>query len=124
MCNHFISTGGSISRLLSNFGAFREPVIESYSRQILQGLSYLHMHHTMHRDLKGANILVDSTGQIVKLSDFGTSARLMAQGTGTSEFTGQLLGTIPFMSPEVSSNQGHGHLRSGSMSFGVRVNVI
>ena len=73
----------------------------SYCRQILQGLAYLHLHHTMHRDLKGANILVDSTGQIVKLSDFGTAARLMSQATGTSEFTGQLLGTIPFMSPEV-----------------------
>ena len=48
-------------------------------------------------------MLVDSTGQIVKLSDFGTAARLMAHGTGTKEFCGQLLGTIPFMSPEVYS---------------------
>ena len=50
----------------------------------------------------GANILVDSTGQVVKLSDFGTSAKLLAQGTGSHEFCGQLLGTIAFMAPEVT----------------------
>ena len=52
----------------------------------------------------GANILVDSTGQVVKLSDFGTAAQLLACGTGTHEFTGQLLGTIAFMAPEVKSD--------------------
>ncbi|XP_065640686.1 mitogen-activated protein kinase kinase kinase 1 isoform X2 [Hydra vulgaris] len=93
--------GGSISRLLLRFGPFRESVILSYTRQILQALAYLHQHHTLHRDLKGANILVDSTGQIVKLSDFGTAARLLSKCTGTKEFSGQLLGTIPFMAPEV-----------------------
>lgn len=93
--------GGCISSLLGKFGAFRESVTKSYTRQILQAVTYLHQHHTLHRDLKGANLLVDSTGQIVKLSDFGTAARLMAHGTGTKEFCGQLLGTIPFMSPEV-----------------------
>ena len=50
----------------------------------------------------GANILVDSTGQVVKLSDFGTSSKLMSQGTGSHEFCGQLLGTIAFMAPEVN----------------------
>ena len=49
----------------------------------------------------GANILVDSTGQVVKLSDFGTSSKLISQGTGSHEFCGQLLGTIAFMAPEV-----------------------
>lgn len=81
----------------------RESVIKNYTFQIIQAVAYLHQHHTLHRDLKGANILVDSTGQRVKLSDFGTAARLMAHGTGTREFCGQLLGTIPFMSPEVNN---------------------
>ena len=80
----------------------RETVIKNYTFQIIQAVAYLHQHHTLHRDLKGANILVDSTGQRVKLSDFGTAARLMAHGTGTREFCGQLLGTIPFMPPEVN----------------------
>lgn len=99
--NKYFVSGGSISSLLSKFGSFRESVTTSYTQQILQAVCYLHQQHTLHRDLKGANLLVDSTGQIVKLSDFGTAARLMAHGTGTKEFCGQLLGTIPFMSPEV-----------------------
>ena len=46
---------------------------------------------------------MDSTGQVVKLSDFGTSSKLISQGTGSHEFCGQLLGTIAFMAPEVSN---------------------
>jgi len=111
--NHYnlfleLMPGGSISRLLSRFGKFRETVILSYTRQIIQAVIFLHQHHCLHRDLKGANILVDSTGQVVKLSDFGTAARLMAHGTGTKEFCGQLLGTIPFMSPEVLRGEHYG----------------
>ena len=94
-------TGGSVSRMLSKFGPFSQGVVLSYTHQIIQAIAFLHGHRMIHRDLKGANILVDSTGQIVKLSDFGTAARLKSHGTGTQEFTGQLLGTIPFMSPEV-----------------------
>ena len=51
----------------------------------------------------GANLLVDSTGQQLRIGDFGASARLASQHTGAGEFQGQLLGTIAFMAPEVSS---------------------
>jgi mitogen-activated protein kinase kinase kinase 1 len=49
----------------------------------------------------GANLLVDSTGQRVRIGDFGASARLATRQTGAGEFQGQLLGTIAFMAPEV-----------------------
>ena len=52
----------------------------------------------------GANILVDSTGQNIRIADFGAAARLATQITGAGEFQGQLLGTIAFMAPEVSWN--------------------
>ena len=50
----------------------------------------------------GANLLVDSTGQRLRIGDFGAAARLASRMTGAGEFQGQLLGTIAFMAPEVS----------------------
>ncbi|KAF7142748.1 hypothetical protein RHSIM_Rhsim05G0024600 [Rhododendron simsii] len=63
-------SGGSIHKLLQEYGPFKEPVIQNYTRQILSGLAYLHGQNTVHRDIKGANILVDPNGEI-KLADFG-----------------------------------------------------
>nr|CAB3446879.1 unnamed protein product [Digitaria exilis] len=63
-------SGGSIHRLLRDYGPFKEPVIRNYTRQILSGLAYLHGRNTVHRDIKGANILVSPNGE-VKLADFG-----------------------------------------------------
>ena len=67
--------GGSIASLLAKFGPFQEPVIRRYTRQILKGLEYLHTRCIMHRDVKGANILVDRRGT-VKLADFGASKKV------------------------------------------------
>lgn len=56
--------------------------------------------------LTGANLLIDSTGQRLRIADFGAAARLASKGTGAGEFQGQLLGTIAFMAPEVRSGFG------------------
>ena len=42
-------SGGSIHKLLQEYGAFAEPVIQNYTRQILSGLAYLHGRNTVHR---------------------------------------------------------------------------
>ncbi|KAL8586779.1 hypothetical protein ACOMHN_061292 [Nucella lapillus] len=101
-------SGGSVSYLLGQYGAFTEAVTIRYTRQILRGLAYLHDSHILHRDLKGANLLVDSTGQQLRIGDFGASARLASQHTGAGEFQGQLLGTIAFMAPEVLRGESYG----------------
>ena len=44
---------------------------------------------------------MDSSGQNIRIADFGAAARLATQLTGAGEFQGQLLGTIAFMAPEV-----------------------
>ena len=98
--------GGSIASLLSKFGPFAERVISVYTRQILEGLEYLHRNQIMHRDIKGANILVDNAG-VVKLADFGASRQLADLVTMESGFK-SMKGTPYWMAPEVIKQTGHG----------------
>lgn len=42
-------SGGSIHKLLQEYGQFGEPAIRSYTKQILLGLAYLHAKNTVHR---------------------------------------------------------------------------
>ncbi|XP_038648889.1 LOW QUALITY PROTEIN: mitogen-activated protein kinase kinase kinase 1 [Scyliorhinus canicula] len=100
--------GGSVSHLLNKYGAFKEQVVINYNEQLLRGLAYLHENQIIHRDIKGANLLIDSTGQRLRIADFGAAARLASKGTGAGEFQGQLLGTIAFMAPEVLRGQQYG----------------
>uniref|UniRef100_A0A7N5KM18 mitogen-activated protein kinase kinase kinase n=1 Tax=Ailuropoda melanoleuca TaxID=9646 RepID=A0A7N5KM18_AILME len=97
---------GSVKDQLKAYGALTESVTRKYTRQILEGMSYLHSNMIVHRDIKGANILRDSAGN-VKLGDFGASKRLQTicmSGTGMRSVTG----TPYWMSPEVISGEGYG----------------
>jgi len=60
--------GGSIKQLLDKFNSFDEKLIKLYTKQILEGLIYLHENEIFHRNLKNTNILVDGNGTI-KISD-------------------------------------------------------
>ncbi|KAM6977267.1 mitogen-activated protein kinase kinase kinase 22 [Aplochiton taeniatus] len=98
--------GGSIKDQLKAYGALTEKVTRRYTRQILQGVYYLHSNMIVHRDIKGANILRDSSGN-VKLGDFGASKRIQTicmSGTGIKSVTG----TPYWMSPEVINGEGYG----------------
>eukprot|EP01018_Ginkgo_biloba_P003009 Gb_36743 [translate_table: standard] len=97
--------GGSIASLLGKFGSFTEPVIRMYTKQLLQGLEYLHQNNIMHRDIKGANILVDNKG-CIKLADFGASKKVVELATMTGAKS--MKGTPYWMAPEVIRQTGHG----------------
>lgn len=62
--------GGSIQDIYHITGILSELQIAYICRETLRGLSYLHKRHIMHRDIKGANILLTDAGD-VKLADFG-----------------------------------------------------
>ena len=68
--------GGSIAGLLERFGPLETSVVSVYASQILVGLDYLHAQRVAHRDVKGANILVEKSGR-VKLADFGMAKTLV-----------------------------------------------
>ncbi|KAJ6954157.1 mitogen-activated protein kinase kinase kinase 3-like [Populus alba x Populus x berolinensis] len=74
----FVS-GGSIHKLLSEYGPFSEPLIQNYTKQILSGLAYLHGRKAMHRDIKGANILVGPNREIMP-ADFGMARHEVLTG--------------------------------------------
>lgn len=96
--------GGSVQTMLNSYGALPEPLVRSFVRQILTGLSYLHNMDIIHRDIKGANILVDNKGTI-KISDFGISKKLEASnilnGAANNKHRPSLQGSVFWMAPEV-----------------------
>ena len=95
--------GGSVATMLNVWGKLKEPLIRNFVRQILSGLSYLHSKDIIHRDIKGANVLVDNKGN-VKISDFGISKRVevstLTQPAKHNNRT-SLQGSVFWMAPEV-----------------------
>jgi serine/threonine protein kinase len=47
---------GSVASLLKKFGPFHLAVVRTYTRHMLTGLDYLHLHGIVHRDIKGPNL--------------------------------------------------------------------
>eukprot|EP01064_Diplonema_japonicum_P004333 TRINITY_DN12807_c0_g1_i1.p1 TRINITY_DN12807_c0_g1~~TRINITY_DN12807_c0_g1_i1.p1 ORF type:complete len:497 (+),score=94.67 TRINITY_DN12807_c0_g1_i1:124-1614(+) len=104
--------GGSLRSILKHFGKLQEKVVKRYSRQMLQGLEYLHAQGVAHLDVKSDNTLLDVSGS-VKLADFGAAERLEGLSTKT-------VGTPCFMAPEVITGTGH-TISADIWSFGITV---
>ena len=128
--------GGSIAQMLTRFGCFNEQLVRHYTRQLLLGLEYLHgckVRHLracvcgsplptdetsfplcvpcqiIHRDLKGANVLVSRDG-VVKLADFGAATLARAihdnKAAHVSHGIKSMRGSLFWMAPEVRSSAG------------------
>ncbi|XP_075443728.1 myosin-IIIa-like isoform X2 [Ascaphus truei] len=95
LCN-----GGSVTDLakglLKRGERMNESIIAYILHEALMGLQHLHIHRTIHRDVKGNNILLTTEGG-VKLVDFGVSAQL----TNTCLHRNTSVGTPFWMAPEV-----------------------
>ncbi|XP_026672002.1 mitogen-activated protein kinase kinase kinase kinase 3 isoform X9 [Ceratina calcarata] len=90
--------GGSLQDIYHITGPLTEIQIAYMCRETLLGLAYLHSMGKMHRDIKGANILLTEAGD-VKLADFGVSAQITATINKRKSF----IGTPYWMAPEVAA---------------------
>ncbi|CCW70994.1 unnamed protein product [Phytomonas sp. Hart1] len=99
--------GGSLERLLSLRKKLPEGVVRLYTRDVLEGLAYLHMvAHVCHRDIKPGNILVTPEGRC-KLVDFGVAKHFFGESdleeheSVRQRFMMTVVGTPWYMAPEV-----------------------
>jgi serine/threonine protein kinase len=103
--------GGSLRGLIEKYGALSPKVIKNYGYQIIKGLSYLHNHNVIHRDLKSANVLVTDNA-IIKLTDFGCSKKCEE-----GESLKSIKGSPYWIAPEVLLQEGYS-FESDIWSFG------
>ena len=125
--NHFILSiclefipGGSLYKCLHNDNGgqpFTESRVRKFTRQILEGVKYLHDNLIVHRDIKGANILRDNCDN-VKLVDFGTSKQLNSMSRGAST---RGIGSYYYMAPEVMIGKEEYGVKADIWSLGCTV---
>ena len=92
---------GSLSSIIKKFSSFQENLVAFFINQVLKGLKYLHSQGVVHRDIKGANLLMTKDGT-VKLADFGVAMKLTESAKSMS-----IVGTPYWMAPEIVEQTGH-----------------
>ncbi|KRX05059.1 Pyridoxal phosphate-dependent transferase [Pseudocohnilembus persalinus] len=117
--------GGSLNSMLKQYGKLQENLIKKFTKQILNGLQYLHEQNIVHRDLKAANILTDKHGN-AKLADFGAARRFdkdvidILSASQSDQFCKSIQGSIRWMAPEILNGEPHG-FRIDTWSLGCTI---
>ncbi|XP_039173142.1 mitogen-activated protein kinase kinase kinase 1-like isoform X1 [Eucalyptus grandis] len=92
----------------------RDSQVSAFTRQILNGLKYLHDQKVVHRDIKCANILVDASGT-VKLADFGLAKATEMNAAKT------FIGSPFWMAPEIVNPKKRSS--QSNRSYGLEVDI-
>eukprot|EP00397_Hematodinium_sp_SG-2012_P025916 GEMP01027114.1.p1 GENE.GEMP01027114.1~~GEMP01027114.1.p1 ORF type:complete len:527 (+),score=76.26 GEMP01027114.1:26-1582(+) len=105
------------SRPLRRFGEEKARCIVA---QICSAVDYLHDINVVHRDLKLENLLVDKSGEVVKLVDFGFAVKLENKEKRLKVFCG----TPSYMSPEIVSGKDYSGFCADIWAIGVLIFVL
>jgi serine/threonine protein kinase len=97
-----ICAGGELFDFVAESGPFSEDMARYYTKQMFDGLEYVHRQGFAHRDLKPENLFMDEHFNL-KVADFGFSAQVEGK-TGDGHFTTKL-GTLNYMAPEIHLRQ-------------------
>lgn len=104
---------GDLYKYIVDNGRLNELESRYYLKEILEALKYVHAQGVVHRDIKPENILLDVDGH-VKLSDFGLSRFVNAQGLADTP-----CGSVCYASPECASGIQYDGRKSDIWSVGV-----
>ncbi|XVE60150.1 hypothetical protein DITRI_Ditri05aG0104500 [Diplodiscus trichospermus] len=105
--------GGSLYDYLhKNHNVLKLSQLLNFAIEVCKGMEYLHQNHIIHRDLKTANLLMD-TDNVVKVADFGVARFQNKGGVMTAE-----TGTYRWMAPEVINHQPYDH-KADVFSFAI-----
>nr|XP_018669614.2 RGS domain-containing serine/threonine-protein kinase A [Ciona intestinalis] len=123
-------TGGTIASVLKDFGNLDEGVFRRYTKQILEGVCYLHKHNVVHRDINGNNVMLLPCGTI-KLIDFGCAKKIHeinnsssgrnSASSGRERQFKSVVGTPYWMAPEVINGKAKYGPKSDVWSLGCTV---
>lgn len=112
---------GSLQDVIDSGGIKNEYVLCAIAKQVLAGLHYLHdTKNIIHRDMKPANVLINSIGMI-KISDFGLSKALEEEEEDASQQS--CVGTFSYMSPERMSGAKYSYA-ADVWSFGLALHAV
>ncbi|KAJ9446731.1 Mitogen-activated protein kinase kinase kinase NPK1 [Diplonema papillatum] len=77
--------------------------LQRYTKQIFEGLAYLHSRGVVHRDVKGSNILVSSDRSTLKLADYGLSKAVEDQlaAAQSGSVWDSHIGSPMYLAPEI-----------------------
>lgn len=89
--------GESLQERMDREGQLPLPAIITIAKQMAEALAAAHATGVIHRDVKPANVLLDTTTHNAKLTDFGLAR--VVEGSSLTR-SGLLLGTPEFIAPE------------------------
>mgnify|MGYP002624458500 CR=1 FL=1 len=98
----YCASGSVVDLMLAMDRVYTETEIATIVKMVLEGLIIIHSKNLIHRDVKGANILLSEDGY-AKLGDFGVGVKLKEDNLKKSK-----KGSPYWMSPQVVLNQGYG----------------